>query len=408
VANITGNQLRRKLYALEGLALLGEMGGEGVAPKVIDKAAEMLGGMDARRYVGENANHTAYFVCRAGDNAIIACHGTDLESQHVPEFEGYIQLRFAASGVDDAYPHSTWARAAGLEVYSTCQEINLFNARNIFVFGHSAGYGIAGECMREFMVQSPLVRRNFVFSSFGGNGWANRTVGGWINEQTHEYRWMVSADPVPLFPWCIARMLTGVYYLNPSAFDRITNYVHTVPGLNLDRDGAITERELPADAEADPNLSVVAWLRSMKSGVNNEHSKGEYERRIRLSPDPVVEDHTYYRRRGEPDTQTNAPLNLPAITSTADARRELPSIIAAAQAAAAAQPAPIPSFLPDENYRAKKVNGRWCVVKGNIIVVPVLGKRQAKNTSRRLNRIEDDTRAIDNGKLLQQLAVLNG
>lgn len=407
MANITGPTFNRKLYALEGLALLGEMGGEGVAPKVIEKASDMLGGIDARRYVQENVNHTAYFVARFGNNAIIACHGTDLESQYVPEFNGYVQLRFASSGPDDAYPHSTWARPAGEEVFATCQEIGIFNVQNIFVFGHSAGYGIAGECLRKFMVEFPLQRRSFVFTSFGGNGWANRTVRDWINSQTREYRWMVSADPVPLFPWCIANMLSGVYYLNPSALDRITNYVHTVPGLNIDRDGAVTERELPSDAAADPNMSVVAWLRAMRTGVNNEHSKAEYERRIRLLPDQSDPPHVPGRTHSQPETQTFPPLNLPAVPNAAEARRVLPSIVAAAQARADAEPAPIPTFLPDETYRARKVNGRWCVCKGDIIVVPVAGKREAKNTSRRLNRIDEDTRAIDNGKLLQQLAVLN-
>lgn len=394
---------------LNGIELLKTLGGLTQAEGAIAKASELLGGtLDSRRVVLETAENTAFILAKKGSNALICCHGTDLDSQYVPEFTGFIQLLEPDSSPFIRYPKSKWVVRAGEIVRAVANEIRLWEVRHLWVFGHSAGAGQGGEALSVALGLLNISPETHIrFLTVGGNGWANRTIYDQFVFRVHTVRYMNSEDPVPMFPWCIADMVTGAYALDPNAFRAIRNYVHLGSGRNLDRDGVQTYTTLPVNARADPTLSVVAWLRAMSTGINNEHSTSEYRRRLNLlKASRVVVPRPPDQPRVPVDAGASAPLNLPVVSTRAEAVAALPAVQEAAAERSDNAPRALPTVLPNLNYRARKISGAWAVVRGPVVVFVASGKRQAKGTARRLNRIERDTASLAGGTLADQTAFL--
>jgi len=355
---------------------------------------EQIGGDASTQSKGATGLSTAWAAAWNNSLSVVVCHGTDLNSQPLAQVQGYVEFDplLALQNLDRV--KSTWAANAGKAAADFLNAYPRYLGTTTKIFaGHSAGHSISVETalnLPQIIFFSPAFRIRFV--SFGGNAVASSSVYSFLSQLDHT-RWMNDNDPVPLAPWVCLRFLPTVGVLTSIQIRRINAFVHLPGGTNLSSDGTKTPALLPSLAEVTPRQSFIQWMNGVYNGEISGHSTLEYLRRIKLG----ATEEAPPRVRGAPSEQDPAqapPLNVPPVESVGDAENLAARAATELQAISRQVTNDAGTILPDQRYRARKINGKWWVtLAGNPFCISN-GKRDARKIARIQNKALDATPRI--------------
>jgi hypothetical protein len=392
--------------------LLRSMGGDNGPAECRAFMQQALGGLTRFEYIKESPVCPAAVAAVLSPRVGVLCvHGTDLDSQYLPQITGWLNGLLARGGPAVDFPVNPWIRTAANQCRLLANRVGVWAMPAIWVIGHSAGHGISTDALSNAIDLQDVTGGAFgIYAvSFGGNGFANRATIATLSASSVQcVRWMVAEDPVPLFPWCCTQMLGGNTFLAPDTLQAILNVQHINGGRNLPATGDWQDRTLPSAASVSPAQSVVGWLRTIESGADNPHKTAEYRRRILALPVPaqpvvVIQDTG---PRIPVYTASDAPLNIPIPPTRAAAATQLDAMVATSQEAAAAVPPSPPVISPGNPFVARRGNGVWGVERDGIQVATPGDKKGAHDLARKLNRLERDIDAINDEDVLETVAFL--